>query len=461
MSPTLPPDILLMIMEELEKQVSPTRKRLVGNWAAVSKHWHKFFEPILWHTLSIRPFVSRSNFDGFSENVSGHRRKLVHKILLHVDLNIYPHGDRSVAESGYTKFENNSKFSAALHALFHHLSTWVVEPPRPTITLELSASSPRDDLYHSPPRYHGRLRNLQPHGYSPYGAKIRLLGNLLNTDWLSFCDDPYFELPKVNVIAELFVTQRLYRSLSEKALSDILKGLPCLSHINYEPWLAIPLRFQTEREEANTNLFRNLGANVRAVTLWEAQSWELHGVICYSKMMWLWPPTNDKLAKQAARASFTLRHLAISHAIDATEFFIGFVEKASQTQSKPLLQHVALTCRIPYGNVDLTQIYDMLKVAAHAASYMGMLQILEIWSPGRGQGFFFRCEVAKYAIKITVAATFRISEIEEVLEAWQLALRWYTRRKIQYVLKTIDPRVLTEPESICKYLKLYKSLREW
>ncbi|WQF85403.1 hypothetical protein CDEST_10417 [Colletotrichum destructivum] len=454
----LPRELRLMIMEELSDLVPSAGRNPLSCWASVSIEWYLYFTPLIWHTITLQVSAANSDIDEFNQLAVFHRKKLVVNISLHMSLQEYTCQECGQVESAETIEANNLTFSNGLKSLFCALSSWTRDPSTPGVALELSASSPSDSkhLKLDLVEHKRELANQSP-GHLISNAKKRLLGQLLDFEF------KMTDLPKVTVIEKFSVKQRLLRNLSASSLNIIICNLPRLHRVNYEPWLGTDKKGQQRREIANTNLLRwaECRSTLRSITIWEAQSQKLHKNKCYSK------PYDNELTSAAVEASFHLKALAISHATDAMDFFLRFDEasKAIQgigTQSRLSLRHLALTCRLQMPPESSTEVNYLLFVASKAAMQLPHLEIMEVWSPGVGEGFFFRYEVKKRQAKLIVGATWRISRMRNsaVFKAWQRVAGRHADDDLMYAFESINAGELKQPWSICRHLRLRKSLRE-
>ncbi|TQN65319.1 hypothetical protein CSHISOI_10170 [Colletotrichum shisoi] len=454
----LPRELRLMIMEELSALVPSAGRNPLSCWASVSIEWYLYYTPFVWHTITLQVSAAHSDIDEFTQLAVFHRKKLVVNISLHMSLQEYTCQECGQVESAETIEANNLTFSNGLKSLFRALSDWTRDPSTAGIALELSASSPSDSKHRKLDLLeHKRELVHQSPGHLVSNAKKRLLGQLLDFEF------KVTDLPEVAVIEKFSVRQRLLRNLSASSLNIIICNLPRLHHVNYEPWLGTDKKGQDRREITNTNLLRwaECRSTLRSIAIWEAQSQGLHKNKCYSK------PFDKNLTSAAVEASFHLQALAISHATDAMDFFLLF-DKASKatrgirTPPKLSLRHLALTCRLQMPPGSSTEVNYLLCVASKAAVQMPHLEIMEVWSPGVGEGFFFRYEVRKRRAKLTVGATWRISRMRNsaVFKSWQRVAGRHADDDLEYAFESINAGELTQPWSICRHLRLRSSLRE-
>lgn len=256
-----------------------------------------------------------------------------------------------------------------------------------------------------------------------------------------------------------------YRSLSAGSMLDILQSLPEVKCINYEPWLAVTRPGQAERDRANEALFISINdySTIQVVSLWEAQSQRLHKYRRHAKK------TNDTLTSAAVSASVYLQRLAISHAIDARDFFnhcnmlIGVPASSLQAHSAaswPKLTDLVLTCQIEQC-LSLHSMANLLQAAGQAAIRMPRLKTMEVWAAGVHKGFMFRYDVLGEKAKLTISATLHVEIPTLVTSSWEAVSKQHGNRDFEREVLWIDPATLNKHHDICRHLRLRHLLRQW
>ncbi|TQN64186.1 hypothetical protein CSHISOI_11241 [Colletotrichum shisoi] len=310
--PALPTELRLPILDELERQLSSASNHYVRTWASVSKEWRSYFEPLLWRTLNVRSSTSESGLAGLREIMADHRRSLVRRISLHVDLESYTCEECDQRESRETTMANNVRFSDAMRKLFSVLASWPSHHPGDGIALELGASSPSDARHLSSSPEHERCERSRSPGYSLTGVEQRLLGNFLALTW------PLGNvgLTPVPIIHSFVVKQKLCRSIFHESMEHILDSLPSLRDINYEPWLGLEDGDMYNAELVSRLVFKtSTRPDVRRISVWLAQNRS----ILESDAFASWARVSGSPAEAVLR-SYGLRDLAISRAVDAERF---------------------------------------------------------------------------------------------------------------------------------------------
>ncbi|KAJ0160521.1 hypothetical protein CTA2_7818 [Colletotrichum tanaceti] len=466
--PALPTELRLQILDELEKQLSPASNHYVRAWASVSKEWRPYFEPLLWQTLHFRSSASESGFGGLREIMADHRRGLVRKISLHVDLASHhtcEGCDRP--ESEETKEANNARFSDAMGGLFRVLSSWPShdddddDGPGGGIALELSASSPSDARHpSSSPEEHERRvggRSRSPgHSLAGVEQQQRLLGRNghLTFVWPSAGGTGLTPVPAVRSFA---VSRKLCRAISPASMGHILDRLPNLHDVYYESGRGVGDRDLYNAVNVNTLMFEaSRHPAVRRFSMWLASMHESDAPV--------WTSDASRTAVEAVWSGYRLRELAVSHAMEADHFFLSLRYFSALQGNTIEIEHLALTYSFRKLALDPAEAAYLLGKAAEAALQMPRIRILEVWAAGGavGKGFFFRYQVKENQVKLTVGATWDVPLSHAVLLRWErVANRHHPALTLQSVSQRIDPAVLTTPESICTQLELYHLIRQW
>ncbi|WQF76754.1 hypothetical protein CDEST_01768 [Colletotrichum destructivum] len=195
----LPPEIRLMVLEELERLVEG-RSRL-SNFSTVLAERRAFFQPQIFETLSIRhPGPDVTELDA---NVRGDRTKLVKRISLHVTTEEYnARKDFDRPDSGVFQRVNDKMLQEALHDLFRVLSKWGDAKDAHGISLDISLSS-RSDAEHQLNHRNDRPHLSRSRIYSQDSERC-LLGSLFGP---GLARPP---LPRVPIIERLSMSNQNY-----------------------------------------------------------------------------------------------------------------------------------------------------------------------------------------------------------------------------------------------------------
>ncbi|KAF6803307.1 hypothetical protein CSOJ01_11008 [Colletotrichum sojae] len=256
----LPAEIRNMIFDCAKTTIPPTSKEGVGSWARVAKEWRSVFLPVLWHTLTFQPSNPSADFRGFTEFlVKGQCRPLIKRVVLHVSLAPDGCDECDQEECETTISSNNRAFADHVTAGFEHLSKWpAVESRTDRITLELRVNSP-SDAQHMFATSGGRCARSEEAGYSETGAARRMLGYHLRRQsrdalghFLNIWENPLHVLRLAGIVDGFSVNRSTLRIIDSRAMWTMLKAMPNLKSVNYEPW-AHPLSYEEVEHRNKTN----------------------------------------------------------------------------------------------------------------------------------------------------------------------------------------------------------------
>lgn len=197
-----------------------------AEYAVVCKSWQAEIEEVNFSNLAVK-FEDIHQLD---QIVIGRRRAYLRHLSLEVELDKYPNKLRITPENEMEQETNNFKFTTSLFELFKVLEGW--DTPNfwtqrngRGLNLELSASSPSD----------------KKHVFGEAGldqdGNSRFYDSLLDFYLLAINDPQGIHgLPMVNVVTGICVLRRNYRNISATALTPILRSLPRLEEVRFEPW---------------------------------------------------------------------------------------------------------------------------------------------------------------------------------------------------------------------------------
>ncbi|KAL7904718.1 hypothetical protein GGI35DRAFT_484235 [Trichoderma velutinum] len=404
---SLPPELRLMILERLfefsyrsEKGDSQERKRKRCGYAAVFREWQAYFE----HWSFMYLTLHQSDIAEFGKIVqaSNDRQLFVKSVCLRLELPEYGCTTCNKEESPDEVRANNRLFTTAVWGLFSILSRW---GDKGDVQLEISAHSPSDALHYCQelksrihhkatenPRYLKlRTKGKATHGWRrgrqidipPGGAKLRVFGHPkgLGFDLRTSSARKLRTLPNAKVVIGLLIRRQFYRHFSvPKALAPMIKSLPHLESLMYEPWRGIDannISGRKIRDEEHTRLFLSTvqrHKSLRSVSMFESFNLAMH--------------TNGKreaypaLGQSLAKTSQTLENVGAVLNVDAKDFFYAFFpsknSKLLPSMSWSNLKHLSLTSEllIP-GRYDV-----LIEAAAAAALKMPKLRCMELWNSG-------------------------------------------------------------------------------
>ncbi|TID02603.1 hypothetical protein CH35J_004795 [Colletotrichum higginsianum] len=453
----LPPEIRLMVLEELERLVEG-RSRL-SHFSAVSAEWRAFFQPRIFETLSIRhPGPDVTQLDA---NVRGDRTRLVKRISLHVTTDEYDaRHDFDRPESGSSQRANDTMLQEALHELFRVLSKWGYAEDAHGISLDISVSS-RSDAEHQLNHRNDRPHLSRSRVHSQDFERC-LLGSLFGP---GLARPP---LPRVPIIKRLSMSNQNYRSFSAESLPRILLSLCCLETVNYAPGRSIDAAGRIARSQANMSLFQCVenSTTVKSVHLSESRS-EMYVKLDSQN------PYSRNLVLASVKASYGLRTLAICHAIDAREFFQCHEDanripsaQCATVGSWPVLERLVLTTETGDLVAGASHVDSVLLMAATAALQMPSLKTMEIWASRIDHHFVFRYYAGAYGPTVCVCATWPVKLGAAVLDAWQQAAGGHAQQKqrqLRHKVASLDPGPMEKRsmDYFCHKIRPKRIMRDW
>lgn len=346
---------------------------------------------------------------------------------------------------------NKRTISDNLRTLFSTLAKWTNLNATAGIALELGAKLPRDDDMHFPVQRCGCYWGSRFNHWTS-GSSSRVLENRLS-------------LENAPVIALLSIKKSFPSQLLVWPITKIIRSLPCIEQIACERRLEGDPRDLLQNPSANSYIIRSryftTASAIRSISLWVSPDQYLFQDL-YDFFKIKAADRYTQLNIDATRASFDLEEMAISHALDARDFFHYFSSKFLLASASVSLERLALTCKVGKLSTEPAEVEQLLIAASKATTYMPRLRIMETWSPGLGKGFFFRYEVEKSQAKLTVAATWPLETLSaQVVDSWQEIASGQGDRRFLWSTDSINSGTLTREDSICKHLRLFPLLRDW
>ncbi|KAI1207904.1 uncharacterized protein F4807DRAFT_170223 [Annulohypoxylon truncatum] len=299
--------------------------------------------------------------------------------------------------------------------------------------------SPR--VYHHDPR-HGWYFGEQVRPC--LGAKERLFGKPLSFDFRYIGARDLPSLPKVGFITTLIIPRQFYRPIPNMGL--ILRSLPKLETLRYEPWDSITSNRSWRHE---VNLLEILDALPRTVTRFSGYR-DSNDVFNTNGTVFLFPDPGLKLFHISQR----LKELDLSFIIDAKWFFAPFGKKKKNV-SWDNLEGLTLTSDSLSSKAPPKEVDELLRSAAQAALRMPKLQMMELWFGQRGEARIF-CytrfkdnSLVEWWDTSLLSATLR----PNVRKSWQMVADKYVRGHLDFEVHNILPRHIKSRGSILPYLK--------
>ncbi|KZL66696.1 hypothetical protein CT0861_00561 [Colletotrichum tofieldiae] len=450
-----------MILQSLAN-VLTSKELPIAIYASVSKEWQSLFEPLLWQKLTFRPWISKSNFQGFREAIRSPQRSLIKTISLYLRMEEYL-CHRCLREVGgqHTLIERERVLFENLEELLSILALWTEDIPKSGISLELNgilAPNAGDRKWVSK---RGRRRCV--HRRSPavldLSAEIRSINSVVRKQ------GPVEVVPSITAIS---ISPTISWSCSSILLFHLRDSFPCLQQLDFEQQLGTTQTFQQAIGNRAAFLIADRVPSLQRLSIWESRSKLISEAQSQSDSEEANGPA--AVLQTAVPTSFHLKELAITYVIDARDFFSHFNFLISSGEASPscMLERLVLSCQLGRLPVSPIEVDCLLVAASQAAACMPYLKILEVWSPGIGEGFLFRYEVRESEINLTMAATWQFDIMAwqygrgyKTLRAWEEVASRHTYRRFNCAIESIDAVALPKLYSICRGLKSDEFIRRW
>lgn len=448
-----PPEIrnaILRLVQNFAADEKYSRARL----ATVSKEWQSFFEPALWHTLTLQPDHPTLNLKGLEGFVQGYQREMIKGIYLHVESEDYvcPQCQKEVGDQ-HTIINRERKLYDNLQSLLSILSTWPEDNPATGIWLHLTGEHPGSAKRSSPPneQQRGRCKHLHSPSIDNSDMEIQSMWDVISSQ------ESVHITPIITIIG---INKSLSWSFSGPLILRIGNRLPRLQKIHLEHYIpGFKRLFQYGLGNWSVLRIANEIPTIKKVTIVEFRSRNNNIVERRSE----WACREIGLPQAAVLTSFHLTDLIITDALDARDFFSHFNSQVPLGQELPnsTLQRLRLTCRLEQLSLSPMEVDSLLLIASQTAAQMPCLKRLVVWSPGVGKGFFFRYHVGKSEVNFTVASTWNFDVAawqhtrrqKSVRAAWEQVASRHADHRFRYTVKHIDREVLTNRLSIYRYLR--------
>ncbi|KAF6835352.1 hypothetical protein CPLU01_04432 [Colletotrichum plurivorum] len=431
---SLPKEIRHLILELL-----PSTGRGWSAHAQVCQEWQGVLERENFRQLDLRA-LCLDNMDRF---VTPRVRPLIKHIWL--DLEVRQHACvRCPVPEGrfgsYTTAENNTSVAMMIKRLFSILSQWTPEDAPNGLTLELSVTSPTDNQHYFRNLYFGcgshtddtpdphRRRKPNPHthlrpqipqdwyhdpkhdwvdGRQVSPPRLQELNQLFRAV------SPRFEdgLPTVHAINELVIRRQTRRQFEPWSLGRIMKDLPRLERLVYEPWRGSRNRFSLIADTQYIMLLLDCDffpSTTKKISLFEDYNPEYTGDITETRAnnsrsisAPALPLPTCSLAQAFVQRSRRLEQLSVAFMIEAGDFFQAWESKWIWEN----LTKLALTSSKLDSNSKPTHVAALLRSAATAALSMPKLQNMVIWNGKRDEACKFQYSIEKSSENGRPAAT--------------------------------------------------------
>lgn len=450
-----------MILESLAN-ILASEDLPIALYASVSKEWQGFFEPLLWQKLTFRPWITKSNFQGFRDAIQRHQRSLIKTITLYLRMEEY-RCRRCLQEVGgqHTLIERERVLFESLEELLSILALWTEEIPESGISLQLIGilvpnAGDRDRVSR---RGRRRCVHRRSPAVSDQSAEIRSIESIVGKQ------GPLELVPSITAIS---VSPTISWSCSSILLFHLCDSFPCLQRLDFEQQLGTTRTLQQAIGNRVAFSIADRVPSLQRLSIWESRSRLISEAQSQSES----EKANGlaDVLQTAVPASFHLKELAITYVIDARNFFSHFNLLLSSGEALPpcMLEHLVLSCQLGQLTASPKELGCLLMAASQAATYIPYLKMLEVWSPGVGEGFFFRYEVKESEVSLTMAATWKFDVVSwqhgrgyTALRAWEKVASRHTDRRFNCTINTIDTAALPKLYSICSGLKSFESIRRW
>ncbi|KAL7913358.1 hypothetical protein GGI35DRAFT_475244 [Trichoderma velutinum] len=437
----LPPELRLMIMEEVAHQKFPGW----ASCAAVNREWQDVIEKENYKKLNLEvPCLDELNF-----MVPHHKRHLVKHIWFEIEL---PR-DPSACCAKWNP--PPSKTSKILNVLSPSDSEHWLKP----LYFSDDRTEGNDGLRHNDPR-HGWVDGKQI-SHAPEEAVRRVFRPIkLDT---SFEREP---LPWVSCATSFVIRRQLRKCISLAGLSAMLEALPFLKHMSYEPWALHDSASLDRRQRHVTALRRamlqELSKVVTSLVVFE-DSRKFYKVLPQQQTSRGPTPRTidsiaigDGLGDIFAKKSRGLKHLAVSFMVDAKDVF----RHCKPSWTWPQLKSLALTSQLLRDDLDAhSKIQDLLCRAAALAKRMLKLDTFVLWNGAKGDACAFIYRVKGLDVSITWRGTWRLEMRRDVVEAWKSVASIRSYRQLGIRQERIERAVNCVGDAI-HYLKLPSQVAE-
>lgn len=397
------------------------RSKLMAEYAVVCKSWQAEIEEVNFRNLTIK----QTDIHSLEQIVTGRRRAYLKHLWLKVELDKYSAKLRLVPENEVEQETNNFKFTSALFDLFTVLEAWDA-PDFWTarngrgLNLELGAYSPSDK------------KHLFGESGLDMDGNSRFFDSLLDFYLLAINDPQGLHgLPLVNAVTGLCILRRNYRNVSATALTPILRSLPRLEEVRFEPWQQTD---QPAQEDVDSELASQLPlwpTNLKRVSLFEHfGAFDMLDTPGGSR-----DPRYKFLSTGLCRLSVNLEELSASFMADAADFFEAFTKTNNPRGVTPRLPHWPNLRWLTLTSPSLSEqsfsdtINSLLRGAGAAAKQMPRLQSMEIWNATRWDAGVFRYLVVNDVGVVSWTSTWDFKLDRAVKTAWRQVALQNTRRE--------------------------------
>lgn len=502
----LPFDVQIIILKQLADDRDGGEAQ-GGPYAAVCLHWQAFFEKLNFSKLTLHDsdlsvfekIVKRRTKNGKTGGVAASGvspMPRIQHIWLRVGLLEYECWDCRKPPDGREAIRNNVLFTRSLWKLLDILSTWEKrdENHGQQLTLELSAHSPSDsqhllkgDAEHEddypyragidtqrkyiedhtpvirPPLSLQKSLRMSNHFHDhnllfmPYSLGMdnlnedsaKRLISPLKFDFFRVpkrAGQPRWRLPEVKMVSSFLMRRQYHRAPDGVALKTLVgESLTGLRSMRLERWRTPDLESQavtdwrlglamTPVSEGGTILGSTVPSSLETLSLFEDFNNKMNGIVDERRPR----PSRTKVLQWVANAAVNVKNVSVSFLSDAKDcLLLG-------TTTMPNLESLALTSQ-HWLEPSQEHTENLLKLAASAAQNMPKLQIMEIWTCGKGRAAIFRYEATGTAESSACRITWRCSwdnpkksiDWDGVVGAWRHVAATNAQRQLKFSKETL------------------------
>lgn len=461
-----------MILEALEDSLHGGK---AASYALVSKEWNRIFEPYIFKRLKL----SLDRMKKFGDIVTDRRRLFLQFIWFRFER--CPCSSMSTID--VDSRTDHIKFAYTIYCLFQWLSEWELrQVGQPGIVLELSAFSEFDPpnsmkdtvpkqlqnfdvteesdtlnaMYEKSPVRH--IRGLQ---WEETIHRRTLRGFYVPNRAPGVLEAPF---PTVNLITDLTVRRQMHSSFFGQHMGRLVKALPRLEFITFEPssdgflqegWHR---RSEDENVQPIQDILNAMPSSIRRLQVLEDDV-SLYNRNNISRR----GPGRQDPGRLVADISQDKEPeaLAMSFIIDALHFFTDFVTpQITRPPDKKLgwakLTSLVLTASVIQPNSG--RLPTLLMAAARAACHMPRLEIMEIYNAQALYGGIFTYIHDEEGSVIQWESTWKWEIPCDIIVMWRRTARIHGTEILEYNSDEIESRDLGWPGRIISLLRTRKTV---
>ncbi|ROT36879.1 hypothetical protein SODALDRAFT_281540 [Sodiomyces alkalinus F11] len=460
---SLPWEIRLQILGQISRQ---KHRGWAASCAAVCKEWQTFVEPRNFYRLNLRV----SCLEEFKHMVV-RQRHLVQHVRLNIELPRY--GCRACRWYASTScmIHHSTVVGEAIQQLFSNLSTW---KPTGRLVLELNAFSTSDAEHwfkftvdHTERGYDDDRDSEKPlkrtlqwhdprHGWV-FGQQVEAPCDMAITRLFdTVCIDLPSSLPEVEVVTGFILRRELRRQILPQALEILLKRLPQLQSVVYEPWRVASRILKRACD------IRIIPSRVKSLSIFEDPNDQLLLAMAYEPSyaddISNNPSASPMLVRALVLRSQELEHLSISLMVDARRFF----NACRPSHSWHHLRFLTLTSSILRETAPREDISSLLRDAGVLASHMPQLETMVLWNsrPGEACAAIYQRKKASPIATLTWRGTWDLELSPEVVKSWEKVASsnssclWVEKEQVQGVIDRHGETMINSHGDAIHHLRL-------